>query len=242
MRNRIAQTKNIEMLATASDALATRPPGAPGIGLIWGASGNGKTTACAWLSNQLNAVYTRAWPTWTPTSMLSALMQELSLKPLGRTQPMIDAIVRSLSAESRPVFIDEADYLADKPILLETLRSLHDVSSSPLILIGMRDFQRRVMHRDQLAGRISQWVEFQPADLADARVLTDEVCEIKVADDLLERLHKSSGGSMRKMVVGLARIEQFAHKKNLGKVNSHEWAERAFSLGEAPRELSKVAA
>ena len=47
---------------------------------------------------------------------------------------------------------------------------------------------------------------------------------------------------MRKMIVGLGRIEQFAHKKNLGKVNAHEWGDRAFSLGEAPRELSKAAA
>lgn len=242
MRNRIAHVKNIQMLATAADALSTRAPGTPGVGLIWGATGYGKTTATAWLSNQLNAVYTRAWPTWTPTSMLSSLMQELSLKPLGRTQPMIDAIVRSLSAESRPVFIDEADYLADKPILLETLRSLHDVSSSPLILIGMRDFQRRVMHRDQLAGRISQWVEFQPADLSDARTLTDEVCEVKVTDDLVEHLHKKSAGSMRAMVVGLNRIEQFARKKNLSKVNSSEWADRPFVLGDAPRAIAKAAA
>src|SRR6266481_6499598 len=105
MRNRIAHVKNIQMLSTAADALSTRAPGTPGIGLIWGPSGYGNTTATAYLSNQLNAVYVRAWPTWSPTSMLSTLMQELSLKPLGRTMPMIDAIVRSLSAESRPVFI-----------------------------------------------------------------------------------------------------------------------------------------
>ncbi len=241
MRNRIAHVKNIQMLATAADALATRPAGTPGIGLVWGATGYGKSTATAWLSTQLNAVFVRAWPTWTPVSMLAALMEELGIKPLGRTAPMIRSIVQALSAESRPVFIDESDYLADKPILLETLRSLHDVSSSPLILIGMRDFQRRVMHRDQLAGRISHWVEFQAADLEDARTLTDEVCEIKVADDLVARLHKSSGGSMRGMVVGLSRIEQFARKKNIAKVSAGDWNDRPFVLGDAPRAIAKAA-
>ena len=235
MRNSIAHVKNIQMLATAADALSTRAPGTPGIGLIWGPSGFGKTTATAWLANQQNAVYVRAWPTWTPTSMLGAIMEELGVQQLGRTAPMIRSIVQALSADARPVFIDEADYLADKTILLETLRSLHDVSASPLILIGMRDFQRRVMHRDQLAGRISQWVEFQPADLADARVLAEEVCEVKVADDLIERLHKAASGSMRAMVVGLARIEQFARKKGLNKVTLTEWADRPFTLGDAPK-------
>ena len=242
MRNQVAHVKNIQMLATAADALSTRAPGTPGIGLIWGASGYGKSIATGWLYNQINGVFLRAWPLWTPLSMLSALMVELSLKPLGRTAPMLDSIVRALSAEQRTVFIDEADYLADKPVLLETLRSLHDVSSAPLILIGMRDFQRRVMGRDQLAGRISQWVEFQPADVADARLLTDECCEVKVTDDLVENLHKKTGGSMRGMVVGLSRIEQFARRKNLNKVNATEWNDRPFVLGDAPRAIAKAAA
>ncbi len=221
---------------------ASRAPGTPGIGLIWGATGFGKSTATAWLYNQINGVYVRAWPTWTPTSMLSALMEELGIKPLGRTAPMIRSIVQALSAEARPVFIDEADYLADKPVLLETLRSLHDVSSSPLILIGMRDFQRRVMHREQLAGRISQWVEFQAADMDDARTLSEECCEVKVADDLLTRLQKSSGGSIRDMVVGLGKIEQFARKKNLGKVGAGDWGERPFVLRDVPRSATRQAA
>src|SRR5260370_5064606 len=120
------------------------------------------------MSKKVKAVHLRAWPRWTPPSMLGGWMQELSLQPMARTAPMINAIVRALSMDNRPVFIDEADYLADKPVLLETLRSLHDVSSSPLILIGMRNFKQRVMQRDQLAGRISQWVEFQPVDLEDS--------------------------------------------------------------------------
>jgi hypothetical protein len=240
--NQIAHVKNVTMLATAADSLCTRSIGMPGIGLVWGPSGYGKSTATTWLYNRMNGIFIRAWPTWTPVSMLAALMHELSLKPLGRTAPMIDAVVRKLSEDNRPVFIDEADYLADKPILLETLRSLHDVSSAPLILIGMRDFKQRVMGRDQLRGRISEFVEFQPADMEDARLLTDEICEKDVADDLLGELHKAAAGEIRRMTVGLGRIESFAKKKNLRKVNSSEWGGRPFFLGDAPRSLAKAAA
>lgn len=235
MRNVIAPVNNIQLLTAAAEALSTRAPGTPGIGLIWGATGYGKTTATAWLCNKINAVYVRAWPTWRPTSMLSALMEELGMKPLGNIAAMEKAIVQTLALNSRPVFIDEADYLADRPILLEELRTLHDVSSSPLILIGMKNFQQRMMHREQLHGRISQWVEFQPADARDARTLADEVCEVKVTDDLLAKLHKAANGSMRRLVVGLSRIEQFAKKKGLAKVSEADWGERAFVLSDAPR-------
>lgn len=235
MRVKVIQTKNLTRLAVAAESLTSRAPGTPGIGLIWGRSGFGKTTATAWLANKTGAIYLRAWPTWTPTSMLAAIMVELKMTPLARIAPMIRAIVNGLSAAGRAIFIDEADFLAEKPLLLDTLRSLHDVSSVPLILIGMQNFQRRIAHREQFVGRISQWVEFAGADLDDARLLARDLCEVKVSDDLVAALHKSSGGSMRALMIGLATMENYARKKRLEKVTAAEWANRGFTLSEPPR-------
>jgi DNA transposition AAA+ family ATPase len=145
---------------------------------------------------------------------------------------MIDQVVRALAMDNRPLFIDEADYLVAKPVLLEVLRGIHDVSSSPLILVGMETFKRDVTNREQLAGRISKWVEFQPASKDDARMLADELCEVAVGDDLLMQLHQKSKASIRRIVDGLARVETFARKKNLKKVSLSEWGDRAFSFGE----------
>ena len=235
MRNKIAQVNNIRLLTAAGRALSTRDIGVPGIGLIWGPTGFGKSTAAAWFAIRTNAVYVRAMATWTPTAMLAAIMHELDAKPLPRCAAMIEFIVGALAREGRPLFVDEADYLAASAKLLDSLRDLHDMSTVPLILIGMKDFQRRVMHREQIAGRVSQWVEFQAADFKDARILADEVCEVRIADDLLARLHRATGGSMRGMVVGLSRIEGFAREHGLQKVSETDWGERAFVLSQAPK-------
>lgn len=244
MRDRIARVTNIRVLWAASETLRTRATGVPGIGIVWGASGAGKTTAITWLANQpgINAVYVRAMKLWTPTAMLGAIMRELNAEPKPRCATMIDYITRTLARENRPLFVDESDYLAESKKLLDALRDLHDMATTPLVLIGMKDFQRRVMHREQLAGRVSQWVEFQPADLKDARLLCDELCEFKVADDLLASLHRSCAGSIRGLVVGFSRIEHLARKQGLSTVKLADWDDRPFTFSRIPKMPMAVAA
>jgi hypothetical protein len=244
VRNKIAQVSNIKMVWRAEETLRTRALGVPGIGVIWGPTGFGKTTAITWLANQprVNAVYVHAMATWTPTAMLGAIMRELDDEQRPRCAVMVDFIVRQLAREDRPLFVDEADYLTDDKKLLDTLRDLHDMSTTPLILIGMKNFQRRVTHREQIAGRVSQWLEFQPADLKDARTLCDEVCEVKVNDELLSALHRGAGGSMRGMIVGLSRIETFARAEGLSGVSLKDWGDRPFTFSSAPKPPKLVAA
>lgn len=233
---------NVVMMIGAQQKLQERAPGTPGIGLIYGPSGYGKTSSLAFMRNKINGVYVRAWPTWTPSSMLSTIMLELGLQPNARIHKMIDAIVQALSMEGRTLFIDEGDYLTDKLVLLEVLRSLHDVSTSPLILVGMEEFKQKVMHREQLAGRIGQWVEFQPASPEDASMLAHGLCEVEIGADLVSRLYeKSKGGSVRRIVSGLWNVEAFARKKGIRRVSLAEWGDRAFSFGEPPSNISRAA-
>jgi DNA transposition AAA+ family ATPase len=235
MKRAIAPVSNIVMMTQALQALTERGHGMPGIGLIYGSSGFGKTTALAFMRNRVNGVYLRAWPTWTPTSMLAKIMEELGLQPGNRIAPMIDAVMKALSMEQRTVFIDESDYLLERPILLETLRSLHDMTTTPLILVGMGEFKQNVMHREQLAGRVGKWVEFQGANDADTKLLAEYLCEVGIADDLLAEVHKKSrGGSVRRIVSGLWSVESLARKKGLKKISLAEWGDRPFTFGEPP--------
>lgn len=189
MKVAVAKTKNLTNLMKAADSLRTRNIGLPGIGLIWGLSGLGKTTAATWFCDQYDAVYVRAWSTWTPLSMLSSICAVLNLTAPSRIAPAIDQIVTSLARSQRPLFVDEADYLLGSARLLDTLRDLHDVSGTPIIVVGMGEFRRRAERKEQFAGRIMARVEFRPADLDDARITARELLDrVTVADDLLMRL------------------------------------------------------
>jgi len=229
MRIAVAKTKNLSNLARAADQLRTRNIGTPGIGLIWGPSGLGKTTAATWFCDQYDAVYVRAWSTWTPGAMLGAICAALDLPAQTRISAAIDQIVLALSRTQRPLFVDEADYLLGSARLLDTLRDLHDVSSAPVIVVGMGEFRRRAERREQFAGRVTARVEFRPADIEDARTTATAMLErVRPTDDLLARLVQETGGSMRRIVSGLAQVERLATRRRLAEVSLADWGARPF--------------
>jgi DNA transposition AAA+ family ATPase len=223
MRSKIVPVTNVTRLAEAGDALLNRAPGLPGMGLCWGPSGLGKTTATAWLATRQHGVFVRAMATSTPTSLLETICRELNIASRARVAQTVEAIVGKLAETGRPLFVDEADYVVQQQRLVDTLRDLHDLSSVPVILIGMQGIDRRISLSPQLSGRMAQWVEFKPATAVDARSLATQLCEVEVADDLVADLHAKTGGAVRNMVVGLGRIEQLARNRGAKALALADW-------------------
>lgn len=233
MKYAIVQTENILRLHEASTALMQRDPGLPGMGLMFGDTGFGKSTAAAWLNNRVHGVYVRARALSTPSSFLGSILRELDTEPArtGGCAAMLDQIVERLALTGRPLMIDEADYVAEKKTLTETLRDIHDLSTVPVILIGMAGIHRTLDRRRQLSGRLAQWVEFTGLDEKDARQVADELCEVNVADDLLHDLNAKAAGEIRRLVVGLGRIEQRAKHLGRDNLNLQAWGKDDYFLG-----------
>jgi len=235
MRSKTVPISNIARLSEAANALIHRAYGMPGMGLIEGQTGYGKTTAVAWLSIKLNGAFVRALATTTPSSLLESICKELGVGRRPTNVGTVEVIVQRLAETGRPLFIDEADYLVTNKRTIETLRDIHDLATVPVVLIGMHGFRRKVTHLQQLTGRIAQWVEFEAASIDDAKQLARELAEVDVAADLVHRLHDAARGSVRLIVVGLGRIEQFARARSLSKVSATDWPANAdFFVGTAP--------
>lgn len=235
MKHEIANVKNVMRLGLAFSNLADRGAGVPGIGLVYGFTGAGKSTAVTRLVNRTGAVFVRASAVWTPNTMLGALTHELSGQAGGSNARMLGYLIEQLSREPRPLIIDEADYLLSNTRMLETLRDIHDTTQVPVLIIGMDGIQRRITLRPQFSRRITQWIEFKPLDLEDTRILIDTVAEVTITDDLAGKLHHAAGGSVGLMTVGLARIEQFAKGQRLDSVDAKVWGDKQFFLSRAPK-------
>lgn len=235
MKNKIVPVGNVMRAMEACKALLARSAGMPGMGLCYGASGLGKTTAVAWLATRENGVYVRARATSTPTSLLDTIGRELNLALKQRVDLKVDAIVEKLAQTGRPLFIDEADYVVGKDgenRLANTVRDLHDLATVPVILIGMAGIDRRIALSPQLSGRMAQWVEFAGCTEADAQKLADELLDVRVAPDMVHVLAEKAGGSIRNVTVGLHTIEQFARKRSMDAVAMADWPKgAAFFLG-----------
>lgn len=237
MRTKIVPISNVARLSEAGDALLRRSPGMPGMGLCFGDSGLGKTTAVAWLATRQHGVYVRARASSTPNSLLDLITRELNIASRARVSQTVDAVVDKLAETGRPLFVDEADYVVGQARLIDTLRDLHDLSSVPVILIGMAGIDRRISLSPQLSGRMAQWVKFEPSTIDDGKLLAKELCEVTVADDLVAQLHSKANGSVRNFVVGLGRIEQVARARGASTLAAGDWPRNSdFFLGAgAPR-------
>lgn len=235
MRSKIVPTANIARLSAAATALLSRAPGMPGMGIVEGETGFGKSTGVAWMATKTRGVFVRAQSMSTPTSLLTAMCKELGIVKRAANAETVDEIVTQLSETSRPLFIDEADYLAKKTALIEMLRDIHDLASVPVVLIGMAGFQRKIRYLRQLTGRIAEAVEFLPATFDDAQALARELAEVTIAPDLVHKLYAETRGSIRLFVNGLSRIEQFASSRALDSIAANEWpVNKAFFVGEVP--------
>lgn len=226
----LAQTQNMKALMVGYDELKQRAAGTPGMGLIYGFTGAGKTTATCWLINKQNAVYVRALAMWSGQSMLQEICREIGIEPQGSPSRMLPLIIERFALTGRALFVDEADYLFHNPRLLETLRDIHDQSLCPVVLIGMEGIDRKILRHKQLARRISQWIEFKPLDLDDLTKVAAAVCPVQVAPDLLQNLHQVSKGSIGLSVVGLAQIAK-AGKGRETPMDLGSWGDREFFLG-----------
>lgn len=248
MKSRVLPVKNVSRLKAAGDALMQRSMGLPGIGLISGPTGYGKTTAATWMVNQCHGVYIRAMRLWSPKTMLMNLMRELDLDPRAKNNgEMVEAIIQRLAETNRPIFLDEADYVVESSRLLDTLRDIHDMSTVPVILIGKDKLAARIKD-EQFTGRVLEHakVEFQGADIEDARILATGLAEVGIADDLLIRLHNDAcpkdtktknttgGAEIRRLLVGLSTIEYFARTRGMDNVTLEDWPEgKNFFVGAA---------
>jgi DNA transposition AAA+ family ATPase len=228
MRAVTAQTKNI---LNAYDAFATilsaASEGIPAMGMFTGKAGLGKTTAGAWLFCQADGILVRCLKADTLGTFLERLATDLGLDRRQRQADMIDFIVKELALAGKPLFIDEADYLADKFNILETIRDIYDLANVPIILIGYEELPRKLKRLPQLHSRISQHVEFKPADFEDTKEMATQLLErCALEDDLLKQIQTDEKGNFRRITTTLSHIEKFCHVNNLATLNASQWAAR----------------
>jgi len=236
VRNALAITANMGELSRAYDQLKNRGPGVPGIGVLVGYTGAGKTTAIDWLVGQTAAVYVRAMRSWSLNTMLGAICIEFHSSRLTRNADMVEFICEQSFRNRRPIFIDEADHLFKHPDMLETVRDIYDTSKQPVFLVGMDDFERKLVHRKQFARRVLQWVRFKPLTFDDTRLYVNAVCEVEVADDLVAKVLELTGGSIGHMAVAVALIEIHAKDQGWDTITAKQWGDRQMVFTKPPRE------
>lgn len=235
----VAPLDNVGRLAALIERATNRAHGLPGMGCLYGRAGLGKTTACIWACNAVDAVHVEAMPIGGPKGLLTMVVRELGLKPARTAGDLFVQAAEQLARTGRPLLIDEADHiLSDKPI--EIVRRLHDISQAPVILIGEEMLPQRLQRWERVHSRMLSWVGMEPASAKDVDHLAKIYAPgLMLGPDLKAALLKASRGSIRNVSTNLAHVSEYAAIHGLTSVGLAEWGNQAFHSGEAPppREL-----
>ena len=236
-----APLTNLMLGANALERSMDRASALPGIVVVYGPSGYGKTMAASYCANRFNGVYVECRSFFTAKSLMTAIMKEARLRPERTLADMLDAIVAELSASRRPLIVDEVDHIVETKTL-QVIRDIHDASGCAVMVIGEEALPRKLARTERFHNRVLSWVMAQPASDADAAKLVAHHCAgITVAEDLVRKMRVDCRGVSRRIAVSCAELREWAARKGLKQVSAADWGDRTFFPGEPPRRASHAA-
>ncbi len=232
----IAETLNLKTVSFAVSQLIERQASLPGIGVIYGPAGYGKSTACVTIANHLRGYYVQMKSAWNRKTLLEKILIEMSIKPAGTISHMLDQICEQLAASSRPLIVDEFDFCLRSASMVELIRDIYEGSQGALFLVGEENIPMRLKKWERFHSRVLIWLQAQPVSIEDARLLAPIYARnIKIDDELLEYFVELSHGSVRRLVVNLAHAQERAHIKGKKELTLSDWDKRETYTGEAPK-------
>ena len=112
------------------------------------------------------------------------------------------------------VVIDEADHISRSGRIMESIRDFSDMGDIVFVLVGMGKIRDNLTQFPQVASRIAQYVRFEHATKDDVRAFYDTLCEVPVADDLVNFTHQVTQGFNREIKEALATVERVGKRNN----------------------------
>lgn len=231
---KIVPLTNVGLLSGAMERAQARSAGLPGLVVMYGPSGYGKSAAAAFAANQHRCYYIECRDTWTKKAFLAAILRDMSILP-GRTlSEMVDQIAVQLSTSRRPLIIDDVQYLLDKAAA-NVLTDIHNASEGTLVLIGEERVPSSLQRLERLHNRVLEWVPAQSATIEDIRQLAIETYPgMSFGEDLLEDLRIATKGCLRRIAVNLHKVQSESTAMMIDFVDMAAWGKRDWFTGEAP--------
>ena len=222
-----AATQTIAAAMTAMQTILDRSEGMPGMAVLSGDPGLGKTSAAIYLGHPatFNSVYVSCRSFETTKSLSLMLLKELGVaaKTHWPVSTAFDHICEALIESDRPLVIDEVDYISEKAAI-NLLRDLHDIARTPLFLIGEARLKQKLLnHHERFHDRVLVWAKAMPADTADLDKLMRHYAPSLALDAEAKRhLLQATGGVARRIVTALNTLVEAATNSGADKLGLAE--------------------
>lgn len=232
----VANIATLDMVAATLERLGSRRVGVPGIGVLYGPSGWGKTFSTNTLANQSRAYYVQMLSAWRSKDLLEKILAEMGVAHGKATvSKLLDMVTQQLSASRRTLILDEFDHAAKSDKLVELTRDIYEGSQGSLLLVGEELLPRKLEAWERFHSRVSTWAPAQRVSLEDATKLAPIYSPgIAIDDAVLDRLVTLSKGSVRRVVNCLTAIHEHSQLYGLDEVRETALATIALPSDRAP--------
>lgn len=233
--NTIVPLTNVGLLAQAVESSISRPPQLPGLVVMYGPSGYGKSMAAAYSANLHRAYYVQCRESFTKKAFVRAMLREMGIAAMATIDDMLNQVAEQLSRSGRPLIIDDVQYIVEKSSA-NIITDLYESTQGTIIMIGEEGVKDSLNRRlERLANRVLEWVPAQKAGIDDVRELAHaSYPEIHIADDLLQEVNDRVAGCLRRVAVNLYRIYSEALNNNWERVDLETWGDRSIHTGQPP--------
>lgn len=206
MKHEFVKTENHRRFRAGIDLLQQRGALEAGLMLVIGRPGEGKTVTVMNYAAEVGAVYLEAMPNWTIPRLVEQLADKLGL---AHGRDVEKRITDAIGGGEIPIVVDEAQFgLKENALCLEYLRRVTDKSKTLLIMIAMEQDRSKIAKHPQISSRIGYICEFERSSVADVGATCGQLCEVEIAPDLVDRIHREADARMRLVVNAIARVEQ----------------------------------
>lgn len=231
----IAPLANVSLCITALDKAINRPMHLPGLLVMYGPSGIGKSFSAAYAANQYAAYYVECKSSWTRKALLMAILSSMGIVPARSLPEMSDQVSEQLALSGRPLIIDEMDHIVEKKAV-EIIRDLYEGSQGTILMLGEENLPYKLKQWERFHNRILDWIPAQLADLDDCRTLAKLYSpDVTITDDLLTEVTQSAKGCVRRICVNIEQIRRAALDVGAKDISRSEWGNRVLFTGEAPK-------
>ncbi|RWR14229.1 AAA family ATPase [Paenirhodobacter populi] len=227
MKPTFVETENVRRFYAKLTAYQERGAREACLIVVDGKPGLGKTMVVRRWMTQTGSLYLRAQRGWDYNWFLQEMLAAMEIAPetIRGPRAKFSRIIAELADRGQKaafagklfgVIIDECDQVSSRADIMEGIRGISDLHFLPTVLVGMGTLRDNLRKFPQIDSRAPHKVDFRPATLADANALIEGRCEVKVAPDLVQFVHKVSNGLNREILDAIANIERFGLRFDAG--------------------------
>lgn len=228
----IAPLQNVRLFLELVERMQARGPHLPGLAVFYGFSGLGKSQSAISGANRYNAAYIECGQSWNASTLVDSILHELTGAMMkGSVAKKMLAIIEVLAQETRPLIIDEADFLV-KRSMIDLVREMSDRSGASVILIGEELMPAKLRPFERAHNRVLHWQPAEPCDLDDAKKLAKlYVPQLDIEEALMRQIVEVTSGTTRRVVANLERIREFALERGISVIGLKQWGDTAIDTG-----------